>query len=85
MEDAMIGSYRRKPMTQLLEKAFEEASKLPKLDQNALARWLMDEIISQKKWEKAFAESEDLLDTLADEALEEHAQGRTKPLDVNRL
>ncbi len=31
----------------------------------------MDEIISEKKWEKAFAESEGLLDTLADEALEE--------------
>ena len=72
-------------MTKLLNKAFEEASKLPELEQNALARWLLDEIISQKKWEKAFAESEDVLDKLANEALMEHAEGKTKPLDVSRL
>jgi len=72
-------------MTKLLDKAFEEASKLTELEQNALARWLIDEIISEKKWEKAFAESEDVLDKLADEALVEHTEGRTKPLDVNQL
>ncbi|QCQ21392.1 hypothetical protein [Desulfoglaeba alkanexedens] len=72
-------------MTQLLEKAFEEASKLSELEQNALARWLIEEIISDKKWEKAFAESEDVLDKLADEALAEHAQGKTKTLDIDEL
>ena len=69
-------------MTQLLNKAFEEASKLPEFEQNTLARWLIDEIISEKKWEKAFAESESMLDTLANEALEEYKQGKTKPLDM---
>ncbi|MCF6148908.1 MAG: hypothetical protein E3K37_09635 [Candidatus Kuenenia sp.] len=72
-------------MTKLLEKAFEEASKLSELEQNALARWLIDEIIAEKKWDKAFAESEDVLAKLADEALTEHAQGKTKPLDIERL
>lgn len=72
-------------MTKLLEKAFEEASKLPELDQNAFARWLIDEIISEKKWEEAFAESEDVLDQLANEALMEDAKGKTKPLDINQL
>jgi hypothetical protein len=28
-------------MTKLLEKAFKEASRLPVLDQNALAKWLI--------------------------------------------
>ncbi len=37
-------------MTQLLEKAFEEASKLPELEQNVLAQWLIDELISERKW-----------------------------------
>ncbi len=37
-------------MTKLLDKAFEEASKLPELEQNALARWLIHEIISEKNW-----------------------------------
>ena len=72
-------------MTKLLEKAFEEASKLSELEQNALARWLIDEIMAEKKWEKAFAESEDLLEKLANEALAEHAEGKTKPLTINQL
>ncbi len=72
-------------MSKLLEKAFEEASKLSELEQNALARWLIDEIMAEKKWEKTFAESEDLLEKLADEALAEHAEGKTKPLDINQL
>ena len=72
-------------MTKLLDKAFKEALKLPELEQNALARWLIDEIISERKWERAFAESEDVLDKLADEALMKHAEGKTKPLDINQL
>ena len=72
-------------MTQLLDKAFEVASSLPESEQNDLARWLIEEIISEKKWEKAFADSEDILEKLADEALEEHAQGKTRLLDIDRL
>ena len=72
-------------MTKLLEKAFEEASILPELEQNALARWLIDEIIVEKKWERAFAESEDVLDSLADEALTEYSGGKTKLLNINGL
>ena len=72
-------------MTQLLEKAFKEASKLPVVDQNALAKWVLDELEAEKKWELMFAESEDVLDKLADEALAEHKKGKTKPLDIDRL
>ena len=72
-------------MTELLEKAFEEASKLPELEQNALAKRLLNELRAEKKWEKAFANSEDILSRLADEAIEEHKQGRTKPLDIDGL
>lgn len=71
-------------MTQLLEKAFKKASKLPALEQNALARWLIDEIISERRWEKAFADSEGTLEKLAGDALVEHRRGRTKPLAVGR-
>ena len=53
------------------------------MGQNALERWLIDEIISDKKWKEAFGGSEDVLDKLADEALAEHAQGKTKPLEIN--
>ncbi len=72
-------------MTQLLEKAFKRASKLPEIEQNIMAKWLIDELKSEKKWEKLFAESEDILEKLADEALAELAQGKTKPLDIDKL
>jgi hypothetical protein len=72
-------------MTKLLEKAFEEASKLPELEQNALAKRLLDELVAEKKWEKTFADSEDILSNLADEAIKEHKHGKTKPLDIDAL
>ena len=72
-------------MTKLLEKAFTEASRLPETEQNMVAQWLLDELASEKRWEKAFAESEDVLSQLADEALQEHRQGKTKPFDLDTL
>jgi len=72
-------------MTKLLERAFEEASKLPEITQNALAKWLMEEMKDEKKWEMIFAETEDVLERLADEALLADKQGKTNPLDVDRL
>lgn len=45
-------------MTKLLEKAFTKASKLPDIEQNALAKWLMEELEAEKNWEQVFAESE---------------------------
>ena len=72
-------------MTKLLEKAFEEASRLPEIEQNALAKWVLEELEADKKWDKAFAESEDILDQLANDALEAHKQGKTKPLDIDKL
>ena len=45
----------------------------------------MDGLVAEKKWEKAFAGSEDILSMLADKAVEEHRQGKTKPLDIDRL
>ena len=72
-------------MTKLLEKAFEEASKLSEKEQNIVAKWLLEELAAERRWEKTFAESEDLLSQLADEALEEHRQGKTKPLNIDDL
>lgn len=72
-------------MTRLLEKAFKKASKLPFAEQNALAKWILEELETERKWEQMFAESEDVLNRLADEALEAHKKGKTKPLDIDRL
>ncbi len=72
-------------MTKLLEEAFKKASKLPEVEQNALAKWLLEELEDERKWEKEFSESEDALDQLADEAVKEHRNGKTKPMDFGRL
>jgi len=72
-------------MTRLLEKAFEEASRLPEMEQNALAKWVLDELQSERAWMKSFAESEDVLEKLADEAITEKRKGKTIPLDPDRL
>jgi len=72
-------------MTKLLERAFKEASKLPEVEQNALAKWVIEELESEDRWKKAFAGSEDILDRLADEALKTHEDGKTKPMDIEKL
>ena len=72
-------------MTKLLEKAFKAASKLPVVDQNALAKWVIEELEAEKKWELMFAESEDVLRKLANEALAAHQKGKTGQLDIARL
>lgn len=72
-------------MTRLLVRAFKEASKLPEIQQNTLAKWVLEELQADKEWEKMFAGSEDILDKLADEAIETHKQGKTKPLNLKNL
>lgn len=46
---------------------------------------MLEELEAERKWDKAFADSEDILDRLADEALEANKQGKTKPLNINSL
>ncbi|MGA2059596.1 MAG: hypothetical protein ABSG67_03870 [Thermoguttaceae bacterium] len=56
-------------MTTLLSNAFEEASKLPESDQDALAKWFLEELHSEKRWAASFAQSQDILEKIADVAL----------------
>jgi hypothetical protein len=68
-------------MTELLERAFAEASKLSPEEQDFLAQILLDDLASEELWEQSFARSQDKLARLADEALVEHRRGETKPLE----
>jgi hypothetical protein len=68
-------------MTKLLEKAFLEASRLPVEEQDLLARTLLEDIEAEGKWDEAFANSQDELSMLADEALADFESGKTKPLE----
>ena len=72
-------------MTKLLEKLLREASKLSEEDQDRFAgRWL-EELASERRWDEAFASSQDELSELADEALSEHHANRTQELDPDKL
>lgn len=68
-------------MTKLLEKAFAKASKLPAGEQDLLAQSLLDDLDAEEKWDETFASSQDELSMLADEALAEHRDGRTRRLE----
>lgn len=72
-------------MTRLLGKAFKQASLLPAKEQDAFARWILDELESEDQWNKAFADSQEALARMATEIREEHSRGRTQPLDPDHL
>lgn len=72
-------------MTKQLKRAFTEASKLPAEEQNILAKWLLAELSSEKRWSQLFINSQDLLATLGNRALDEHRNGKTQELDPEKI
>ncbi|HVF09804.1 MAG TPA: hypothetical protein VNA16_03330 [Abditibacteriaceae bacterium] len=72
-------------MTQLLEKAFAEAAKLSEDEQNSFAALMLEELASERRWDEAFAHSQQQLAQLAAAALAEHRAGRTRLLNVDEL
>jgi hypothetical protein len=68
-------------VTKLLEKAFAEAVKLRKKEQDKLGKWRLSELESERQWDEVFEQSADPLSQFAEEALREHHKGRTKPLN----
>ena len=67
-------------MTELLEKALAEVSKLSGDEQDRIARLLLLELEDEAMWDRSFASSQDSLSELADEALAEHAAGRSREI-----
>ena len=72
-------------MSKLLEEAFAKLAELTEDDQNSIAKWLLEELESERRWDELLAESADALGCLADEVLAEHRRGRTKELDPVNL
>jgi hypothetical protein len=72
-------------MGKLLKKAISEASKLPEGEQEAIGAWLLAEMESERRWEELFARPSNVLERMADEALKEHEQSLTTPLDPDWL
>jgi len=72
-------------MTESLEQAFAEASKLSPKEQDALAGWLLKELESESRWGRVFSDSQAALGKLAAEAIAEHRSGRTEELDPGQI
>ncbi len=72
-------------MTKRLEEAFAAAAKLPAREQEALAEWVLEELSGEHQWMQTFADSQDTLSQLSDEAKAELRAGKTRSLDPERL
>jgi hypothetical protein len=72
-------------MTDILQQAFEKASKLPPHEQDAVGAWLLAELESEQRWDELFSRSPELLERLAAEAIAEDDAGLTLPLDPDSL
>jgi hypothetical protein len=68
-------------MTKLLQQAIERLVALPEAEQDAVAARILAELEDDARWEESFAKSQDLLESMAEQALEEHRQGKTLPGD----
>lgn len=63
-------------MTHLLEQALNAVRELPDADQNAIAALILDELADEKRWDAAFAQSQDTLAQMAAKAGDDVASGR---------
>lgn len=66
-------------MTELLKDVLAKLAKLPAERQNEIAALLLAELEADERWDELFAKSQDKLEALADEALDEDARGETRP------
>jgi hypothetical protein len=78
------GQYPR-CMTRALADVFSQISSLPPDEQDRIAGWLQAELVSEDGWARRFAQSQDVLNAMADEAAGDEAAGRTTPLDPDKM
>jgi hypothetical protein len=72
-------------MTKLLEEAFTLALRLPKEDQDQLARRIIAELTEDDAFDRVIAATIDQLDWLIGEAKADYRAGRTEELHSERL
>ena len=72
-------------MTQLLEKAIAQVSKLSPEEQNAIAAIILEELRDEQRWNAAFAASQDELAKLAAKVREDVRAGRVKKMGFDEL
>jgi hypothetical protein len=72
-------------VTKDLEKAFDQASKLPEKEQEQFAAWILEELRAERRWSRALAADPAKLASLAGEAAEEYAVGESEELNPDEL
>ena len=71
----------RKGMTGLLEKALRRVESLSQEEQDAIASQIIETLDDEEAWARCFHERSARLQSLAQDALDEHRRGQTRPLD----
>jgi len=72
-------------MTQLLEKALAEVQELTDPDQDAIAAMILDELADERRWDQAFARSQEQLGRLADRVRQDIRAGRVRNVGIDEL
>ncbi len=72
-------------MTKLLEQAIGEARKLPESAEDAIATLILDEIADDRRWDEAFANSQERLSKLAAKARRDIAAGHVRDGGIDEL
>jgi hypothetical protein len=72
-------------MTELLEKAIAALRLLPQAQQESMAKWILEELEEDARWQQAFAASLPQLEKLALKALSDHQAGHTQALDPDHM
>lgn len=68
-------------MTQALSAAVASAAKLPEEEQNVLAAILLEEMESEERWSGLFSGSQNLLEQMANDAIQDFQAGQVQPID----
>jgi hypothetical protein len=72
-------------MTQLLQQALDAVQKLDPQQQNAIASLILDALADDRRWEQAFARSEDKLAALPERVRADIAAGRVRNQGIDEL
>jgi hypothetical protein len=72
-------------MTKLLQKAIQEAKKLPQDEQDTIAALILDEIADEKQWDETFANTQPQLAKLAKKVRLDIKSGKTKEMGIDGL
>ncbi|MEN9518671.1 MAG: hypothetical protein RLZZ381_1259 [Cyanobacteriota bacterium] len=72
-------------MTELLRQAIAKVQNLPENEQDNIAAIILEELEDEAKWEESFTASQDLLASLASEAMQEYEAGETQELDPETI